>query len=46
MAMIRRKTGVPLLLALLALGVSVGAALVRRIPTTSPDQVVEVAPGG
>ena len=45
MAMIRRKTRVSLLLALLALGVSVGAALVRKIPTTSPDQVVKVAPG-
>ena len=45
MAMIRRKTRVSLLLALLALGVGVGAALVRKIPTTSPDQVVKVAPG-
>ena len=45
MPVIRSKTRVSLLLALLALGVSVGAALVRKVPTTRPDQVVEVAPG-
>ena len=45
MSVIRSKTRVSLLLALLALGVSVGAALVRKVPTTKPDQIVEVAPG-
>ncbi len=41
MPMIHKKTRVSLLLALLALGVSVGAALVRKVPTTRPDQVVD-----
>ena len=45
MAVIRKRTRISLLLTLLALGVSVGAALVREVPTTRPDQVVEVAPG-